>query len=161
MRHIRKHGYDVETEILKECTSNEEVKEWGLYYSRLWNIVESPEWANIKEETGNGGFLNEPWNKGKKQGPQSVELRTKRSLIMKGRLAHNRGVPNPSVSESNKKRFTDVLRTEKDRAAISKGGKGKKMETITCPNCNKIGGRGNMYRYHFDNCKYITEKINT
>ncbi len=25
---------------------------------------------------------------------------------------------------------------------------------ITCPHCNKIGGAGNMKRYHFDNCKY-------
>jgi len=53
--HIKKHGYDVTTEILRECSSNEEVKEWGLYYSRLWNVVKSDEWANLKEECGDGG----------------------------------------------------------------------------------------------------------
>jgi len=53
-RHIEKHGYDVETEILLETTSKEELKEVGLYYSKKWNIVNSKEWANLTEETGNG-----------------------------------------------------------------------------------------------------------
>ena len=59
--HIRKHGYDVTTEILKECFSNEEVKEWGLYYSTLWNIVDERDaggrkiWANLRPESGDGG----------------------------------------------------------------------------------------------------------
>lgn len=57
IRHIKKHGNDVETTILKECSSNEEVKVWGLHYSNLWNIVESNEWANIKPEAGEGGSL--------------------------------------------------------------------------------------------------------
>ena len=26
LRHIKKHGYDVTTEILKECSNNEEIK---------------------------------------------------------------------------------------------------------------------------------------
>lgn len=55
--HIKKHGYDVTTEILRECISNEEVKEWGLYYSKLWNVVASNEWANLKVEDGDGGTM--------------------------------------------------------------------------------------------------------
>lgn len=55
--HINKHGYDVTTEILRECQTNEEVKEWGLYYSALWNVVESRDWANLKEEYGDGGGI--------------------------------------------------------------------------------------------------------
>lgn len=54
--HIKKHGYDVTTEILFQSESNEEIKQQGLYYSKLWNIVESKEWANLKEESGDGGF---------------------------------------------------------------------------------------------------------
>jgi hypothetical protein len=53
--HINKHGYDVTTEVLKECQSVDELKEWGIYYSDLWNIVESKEWANIRPESGDGG----------------------------------------------------------------------------------------------------------
>jgi hypothetical protein len=52
--HIKKYGYDCKTEILKECQTNEEIKEWGLYYSKLWRIVESDEWANLKPESGDG-----------------------------------------------------------------------------------------------------------
>jgi hypothetical protein len=54
-RHIKKYGYDVTTEILRECKNQDEVKEWGLYYSDLWNVVESPDFANLKPECGNGG----------------------------------------------------------------------------------------------------------
>ena len=54
LNHIKKHGYDVNTEIIKECVSKEEVKEFGIFYSKLWNIVESNEWANLKEESGDG-----------------------------------------------------------------------------------------------------------
>lgn len=165
--HIKKHGYDVTTEILKECQDNQEIKHWGLYYSDLWNVVYARDdngrklWANLKPESGDGGAVAEPWNKGKKTGPQSQQTKTKRSTTMKGRPAHNKGTLNPAVSKSNKKRFTGVQRSEKDKEAISAGGKGKKMSTVTCPHCNMVGGRGNMHRYHFDNCKYNSKKINT
>lgn len=59
--HIKKHGYDVTTEILRECETTEELKEWGLYYSNLWNVVNERDengnktWANLKPEEGDGG----------------------------------------------------------------------------------------------------------
>ena len=56
-KHLREHGRDVTTEILKECASKEELSHWGRYYSELWNIVESAEWANRIPETGGGGGL--------------------------------------------------------------------------------------------------------
>jgi len=55
--HIKKYGYNVETEILKECSTEEELKHWGQYYSKLWNVVESEEWANLKPEEGSGGGM--------------------------------------------------------------------------------------------------------
>ena len=55
-RHLSKHGNDVTTEILKECQTNDEVKYWGQYYSDLWNVVNDNIWANLKPETGDGGF---------------------------------------------------------------------------------------------------------
>jgi hypothetical protein len=56
-KHIKKHGYDVTTVILKECETNDEVKKWGLYYSNLWNIVENKSWANLIPESGEGGNI--------------------------------------------------------------------------------------------------------
>lgn len=53
--HLKKHGNDITTVILKECQDPDELKTWGLYYSELWNVVESKEWANIRPENGDGG----------------------------------------------------------------------------------------------------------
>jgi hypothetical protein len=53
--HIKKHGYDVTTEILKECKNKEELREWGRYYSELWDVVNDANWANLKPEEGDGG----------------------------------------------------------------------------------------------------------
>lgn len=58
--HLRKHGYDVTTEILKECQTNDELRHWGLYYSELWNVVYERDefghktWANLIPESGEG-----------------------------------------------------------------------------------------------------------
>lgn len=41
------------------------------------------------------------------------------------------------------------LISERTSAAL----KGKPKKTIACPHCGKIGGAGNMKRYHFTNCK--------
>jgi hypothetical protein len=56
--HLAKHGNDVDTEILRECKDNKEIKEWGSYYSDLWRVADSPEWANLKPESGDGGTFN-------------------------------------------------------------------------------------------------------
>jgi hypothetical protein len=55
-RHIRKHGYDVTTEVLLETESHEELKETGVFFSKLWGVVKSSEWANCKLEEGEGGW---------------------------------------------------------------------------------------------------------
>lgn len=55
--HIKKHGYDVTTEILLETYDKEEIVAMGMYYSSLWNIVSDPTWANLKPEMGDGGDM--------------------------------------------------------------------------------------------------------
>ena len=53
-RHLDKHGYDYSTRILLATEDNDELKETGLFFSKLFNIVESKEWANFQEEKGDG-----------------------------------------------------------------------------------------------------------
>lgn len=59
--HRRKHGNDVHTEIIRECSSKEELSYWGRYYSTLFNVVGAMDdfgnkiWANMIPETGGGG----------------------------------------------------------------------------------------------------------
>ena len=55
--HCQKHSYDVTTEIIFQSESKEEIKEKGLFYSKLWDIVNSDNWANLKEECGDGGGI--------------------------------------------------------------------------------------------------------
>lgn len=54
-RHIKKHGYDVTTKILAESESKDEIKNLGIYYSNIWNVVENKNFANLIPETGDGG----------------------------------------------------------------------------------------------------------
>jgi hypothetical protein len=55
LMHLKKHGYDYTTEILLVTKDDIELKETGIFFSKLWNIVESKEWANLREESGDGG----------------------------------------------------------------------------------------------------------
>ena len=55
LNHLKVHGNDVTTIVLQTCENNEEVKCWGLHYSKLWNIVEDSSFANLMEEKGDGG----------------------------------------------------------------------------------------------------------
>jgi hypothetical protein len=64
--HINLHGYDVTTEILFQTEDKNNIKSLGIYYSNLWNIVESIDWANLKNEEGDGGYIagSSWWNNG-------------------------------------------------------------------------------------------------
>jgi len=39
------------------------------------------------------------------------------------------------------------------RKKLSTACNGVKKAVVECPHCKLVGGRGNMMRYHFDNCK--------
>jgi len=54
--HLQKHGYEYDTKILHRCISKSAIKSWGLFYSKLWSVVASNKWANLKVENGDGGF---------------------------------------------------------------------------------------------------------
>lgn len=105
--HLRKHGFDFSTEILRECSTKEEVKEWGIYYSRLWSIVESKEWANLKEEQGDGGR-------------QSKEVREKISKAGKGRVPWNKGIHMWSIEDRVRIGETNKQRGPQSQETIEK-----------------------------------------
>lgn len=84
------------TEIIRECNSKTEVKEWGIYYSDLWNVVKSDDWANLMPENGGGGkTVEQPWNKGKR-GAETKHFGMKYNMTESGRK---------SKQESGKKMF--------------------------------------------------------
>jgi hypothetical protein len=120
--HLAKHGRDMTTEIIKECETMDDLKKWGIYYSDLWNIVDSDVWANLKPEIGDGGCAKGT-NKGRKHSlatrrkisknrkgikPSGVrvvspETRTAISLILTGR----------TVSEKTKRKRRKTLKLKK------------------------------------------------
>lgn len=57
-RHVKKHSLtmnDIKTEIVFETNNVDELIKKGVELSNLYNVVESKEWANLREECGDGG----------------------------------------------------------------------------------------------------------
>lgn len=54
LRHIKKHGYDVSTEILLQSNDIYHLSKIALQFSEDNNIVLSENWANLREEDGIG-----------------------------------------------------------------------------------------------------------
>jgi hypothetical protein len=59
LEHLKYYSYkssDIKTWILHETVDEDELKNIGAYYSKLFNVVESDQWANLKPEEGDGGL---------------------------------------------------------------------------------------------------------
>lgn len=54
LRHLNEHGYNYSTAILLSTNDEKELKETGLFFSKLFNVVKSNEWANLIVENGDG-----------------------------------------------------------------------------------------------------------
>jgi len=72
--HIKKHGKNISTEILGEYSSLEDANINGLFYSKLYNVVESKDFANIIVEDASHNFNHLT----KEQRKKSLENREKR-----------------------------------------------------------------------------------
>lgn len=111
--HLKEYGYDYETEIIFESADELKVKEQGIYYSKLWNIVKSVEWANLKIETGIGGWSGndgiEPWNKGipmaEEQKQKIIQTKSKNDTSGKNNPfygQHHTNATKEKISKANK-----------------------------------------------------------
>ncbi len=57
-RHIKKHNFnaaDIKTEIVFETIDVQDLIDKGIELSILYNVIESKDWANLREESGDGG----------------------------------------------------------------------------------------------------------
>jgi hypothetical protein len=112
--HLKQHGYDCTTEIIHESEDALIIKEKGIYYSQLWNIVESNEWANLKEEQGDGGAVIHTPESNKKRSESmkgrifSDEHRKKLSEANKGKYFHS-----PEVKAAAAKKASEKLKGKK------------------------------------------------
>jgi hypothetical protein len=106
-KHIKEYGCDVNTEILKECKDKKELSYWGRYYSNLWNIAASTDWANRIPETGGGDTPTETTKEklrnsqiGRKKPPRTKEHIEKIACQLRGKSnyknsIHRKGKPIP------------------------------------------------------------------
>lgn len=69
-RHLKKHGKNLTTRILIETDSHEELKIFGIAYSKLYDVIKSKHWANLCLENGVGGST----------GLKTLEARRKMSI---------------------------------------------------------------------------------
>ena len=156
-KHLKIHGTEHDTEVIMECSNQNELYYWGSYYSKLWNVVGAMDdfgnkiWANRIPETGGGGT-------------PGAETCDKISSALKGKPTWNKGVTgwkcnqetniNKSISKrGNKNPQYNKARTDEERLQISVGIKnGWTRPLLTCPHCN-ASGKQNMTRWHFDNCR--------
>lgn len=120
-QHLEQHGYDINTEILRECSTVEELKYWGLYYSKLWNVVESNDWANLIEEAGPGGA----WSIGSKRklsNTKKAELANLTPTQKSERIKKSCSSTNSWTSERRKKiseALTGIKRSAETREKVS------------------------------------------
>jgi hypothetical protein len=153
-RHLKKYGNNCTTQILLMTEDKEELKETGLFFSKLWDIVQSSEWANLKTESGDGGWDHID-NRGR---IVSEETKRKQSLSASVRLV---GDKNPFYgkhhSEESKKIIGEASKKRAKRIYNQRLQQGNHPNNnCVCPHCNKEGQYRAMKRWHFDNCKIIS-----
>lgn len=152
VNHIKVHGNDVTTEVLASCSTPEEIKELGLYYSKLFNIVESSDWANLMEENGVGGANKTSFKKGlipANKGKKSPEIsKAKFDYWKKWKEENLEYKAKWKINNYEKKGYAKVSELGKKQTAINN------TTMIVCPHCDKQSNVGNAKRWHFDNCRF-------
>lgn len=142
--HLKKHGYSINTEVLLETESKDEIKSVGKYYSDLWNIVEAKDatgkklWANLKPEEGVGGSIprTKPYPKSaRKIISQKLKGRVYGSYspehganISKAKQGHNKGLTYEEIHGKNaaklrKDRSVKLKKYLKEHPGIRAGNK--------------------------------------
>lgn len=151
--HIKKHDYDVTTECIFQTEDKQELKEKGLYYSELWNIVESDEWANLKPESGDGGGIRGsrgPYSEEERLTAYASRRNRRRSYSEEEKLlkyASRRGPRGPQKNPNT--RGPQKNPSKKPKKFTNHSTK----QIVTCPHCNKNGPKPQMIQWHFDKCK--------
>jgi hypothetical protein len=119
--HIKTHGYDVSTEIVGYFIDEEECRQKAIEFGKENNIVESAEWANLKEESLEGGWDHITNNK-EKYRQQNLEngIKTKELKIGIFSLSYEEHCENLKIAREKQKEIFgansvfSILNTQKE-----------------------------------------------
>jgi len=130
LRHLIKHGNDVDTDIIRWCKDKAAITAWGIFYSDLFDVVNDPNWANLKREEGAGGwdYVNDnSLNRYPRKGNKRVE----ESLVKGREIQKNLRINSPDWSINfGKAVSTGVQNYYKQGGVGSFAGKKHTTETI-------------------------------
>lgn len=177
-KHLKIHGKDVDTLWYQLFDSEEELVEFALFFSEFNDIVSAVDtrgkkiWANEIPENGLQGGQNKGLpspQKGVPTGRPSVwkgKSRPDHSEKMKGRKFTEEHSLKISQALKNHKRTVEHSRAISDakkgipnpKVSLALTGrpghnKGKKLKTYLCEHCGLETSRGNITRWHGNNCK--------
>jgi group I intron endonuclease len=149
MRKYGKEAFTI-TELESGFNSEDDLNESEIrYISEL-----SPQYNMTEGGEGTSGFTFTQSEEARKKisdahkgNPKSEEHKRKISEALKGRKR----------SEKTKKKISEYRKgksqSEETKKKIGKAKKGMKLQTVTCPYCQKTGGKPVMMRHHYENCK--------
>ena len=146
-KHIKKHGYQIETIWASLFTEQNDLIECAEFMSEFYNIVDDSKWANLTIENGLDGrtpysmpsYHKESLREVRKKqimAPFSKERKENHSKLMTSLICEGK------IDYSNRKTNSEKMKGRKSN-----------LPKITCPHCNKTGVLGAMHRWHLDNCK--------
>jgi hypothetical protein len=124
-RHLKKYGSNVKTEILQICESKEDLIIKGIYYSKLYNIVNSNQFANMVEERGDGG-------------PTMLGKRITKEQKLKQGKAISTFYQNSSPEYKEKRRATNSISHEIYRYYTPKGVFTNAYTAAIANNCSNV-----------------------
>jgi len=135
---IKKYGkQNFKYETLEVCNDEVELNEKEIYWIDKLNAYESQDSYNSTRGGEGGDTLSNH--------PRYDEIGKKISEYHTGKPKSKQHIENMSKALKGR----DVSWGSK----ISKTMSGRIQEKVVCPHCSLSGGKNNMTRYHFDNCK--------
>jgi len=116
-RHLREYGKDISTEILFESTDKAQVNELGRFYSKEWNIVDSPAWANRIPETGGG--IGRSYIPDEERKRTSIRQSGKNNVACRPDFAEKHSGNNHWMNRPEHKGFTHIMTRPEVRERVS------------------------------------------
>ena len=110
LNHLKKHGKDISTIILKESNEKNIISEEGIKYSKMWNIVDSKEFANLIIENAESDPTKIHTEKARKNRIKSYKLRISKHGLTAKEIQSRKNAIRIMHSPENRKKAIDSIR---------------------------------------------------